>query len=77
MAEYEDEDKEVVIEDASDSNFVEEHDDHVACIVQKLLYNKKISNTTQRHQIFYSNCLVNNKVCNLIIDNESCENIIS
>ena len=43
---------------------------------QKLLYNQKVSDTTQRHQIFYSKCLVKDKICNLIIDNKNCENIL-
>ena len=30
-----------------------------------------------KHQIFYSRCLIKNKVCNLIIDNDSCKNIVS
>ena len=74
---YIDEDEGVIIEDASDSDFVEEHGDSVAYVVQKLLCNQKIPDTTQRHQIFYSRCSVKNKVCNLIIDNGSCENIVS
>ena len=77
VADYRDEDEGVVIKDASDSDFVEEHGDPVACVVQKLLCNPNIPDTTQRHQIFYSRCSVKNKVCNFIIDNVSCNNIIS
>ena len=31
----------------------------------------------QRHQIFYSRCSVKSKVCNLIINNGSCVNVMS
>ena len=47
------------------------------CVVQWLLCNQKNPDTIQRHQIFYSRCSVKNKVCNLIINNDNCENIIS
>jgi len=43
----------------------------------KIAVRPKDPNTTQRHQIFYSRCSVKNKICNLIINNESCDNIIS
>ena len=36
----------VVIEEAIESDFAEEHGDHVACVIQKLLCNHKISDTT-------------------------------
>ena len=49
----------------------------MTCVVQRLLCNQKVTDPTQRHQIFYSRCSVNSKVCNLIIDNGSCENIVS
>jgi len=65
-----------MIEDTSDSDFAQEHGDHIACVVQKLLCNQKIPDTTQRHQIFYSRCSVKEKLCNHIIDNGSCENIV-
>ena len=77
VANYGDEDEVVIIEDASDSDFLEEHGDPVACVVQKLLCNQKIPGITQRHQIFYSKCSVKDEVCNLIVDNVSCENIVS
>jgi len=78
MVDYEDDgEEEVVIEDLNDSNFAEEQEDFVACVVQKLLCNQKAPDTTQQHQIFYSRCSVKNKVCNIIIDNKNCENIVS
>ena len=76
MEDYRD-DKGVVIKKASDSDFAEEYGDLIACGVQRLLCNKKFPDTTQQYQIFYSRYSVKNKVCNLIIDNESCKNIIS
>ena len=32
---------------------------------------------SQRRNIFTTSCTVKNKVCNLIVDNESCENFVS
>jgi len=63
--------------ESKDSDFVEEEGEAATCVIQQLLSNQKNSNITQRHQIFYSRCSVKNKVCNLIIDKGSCENIIS
>ena len=42
-----------------------------------MLCNQKIPVTTQRHQIFSSRYSIKDKACNLIIDNGSCENIVS
>jgi len=77
MADYEDADEMENETEPKDSNFTEEHGESVTCMVQQLLCNQKALDTTQRHQIFYSRCSVKNKVCNLIIDNGSCENIVS
>ena len=77
MANYEGEDEVQFETQPEDSDFAEEHGDLVAYVVQKLLHNQKIPNTTQRHQIFYSWYSVKDKICNLIIDNERCENIVS
>ena len=76
MADYEVEDEVQIQTELEDSDFIKEHGDLVACIVQKLLCNQKIPDTIQ-HQIFYSRCLVKDKVCILIINNRSCENIMS
>ena len=65
VVDYGDEDKGVIIDDASDTDFVKEHGDPVACVIQKLLCNQMIFDTTQRHQIFYSRCSIKDKVCNL------------
>ena len=77
MANYEDEDEMEIETEPEDSDFAEEHGESATFVVHRLLCNQKAPDTTQWHQIFYSMCLVKNKVCNLIIDNESCENIIS
>ena len=75
MVHYEDENEVLIKTDSKDSNFVKV--EAATCVIQRLLCNQKNPDTIQRHQIFYSRCSVKNKVCNLIIDNDSCENIIS
>jgi len=60
-----------------DYDFTEEHGDRVAYVIQKVFCSQMIPDTKQRHQIFYSRCLVKDKICNLIIDNGSCESIFS
>ena len=77
MADYEGEDQVMIEIEQKNSDFVEEEGEAVTCVIQRLLCNQKNPHTTQRHKIFYSKCLVKNKVSNLIIDNGSCENIVS
>ena len=76
MADYEDEDEVEIEIEPEDSHFVEQNGESATCVVQRLLYNQMTHGTAQRHQIFYSRCSVKNKVGKLIIDNESCENIV-
>ena len=48
-----------------------------ALVVRRLLLSPKQVNPSQRHNIFRTRCTVNKKVCDVIIDNGSSENIIS
>ena len=72
-----DKEEEFEIEESNDSDFADEHGKSATCIVQRLLCNQKALDITQRLQIFYSRCSIKSIVCNLIIDNRSCENIVS
>ena len=77
MADYEDVNGVEIETEPEDIHFIKEYGKSVTCMVQWLFCNQKDPNTTQRHQIFYSRCLIKNKVGKLIIDNESYENIVS
>jgi len=77
MADYEEEDDILIKTEPADSDFVEEHGEPITFVVQKVLCNLNVPDAMQRHQIFYSRCSVKDKVCNLIIDNGSCENFVS
>nr|GMD27161.1 Zinc finger, CCHC-type [Ipomoea batatas] len=56
---------------------VEEVGEHLNCVVQRLLYTTEKNNPAQRNNIFRAHCSVLGKVCKLIIDNGSCDNIVS
>jgi len=78
MADYEDgKEKWYEIEELNNSDFDDGHGEFATCIVQKLLCNQEAPDTMQRYQIFYSRYSFKSKVCNLIIDNVSCKNIVS
>jgi len=47
MTDYEEEDDMLIEIEPEDSEFVKEHRDPVACVVQKVLCNQKIPDTTQ------------------------------
>jgi len=78
MTDYEDDkEEEFEIEKLNDFDFANQHRESATCIVQILLCNQKVLDLTQRYQVFYLRYSVKSKVCILIIDNESCKNIIS
>nr|GEV04109.1 zf-CCHC domain-containing protein [Tanacetum cinerariifolium] len=45
--------------------------------VQRTLCSPKVSGSLQRNKIFQTKCLVNEKICYMIIDGESCQNLVS
>ncbi|XP_039160932.1 uncharacterized protein LOC120289682 [Eucalyptus grandis] len=54
----------------------DEEGEHVNCVVRRLLLAPRREDT-QRNSLFHARCTVNSKVCNVIIDSGSCENIVS
>ncbi|KAJ9542314.1 hypothetical protein OSB04_028820 [Centaurea solstitialis] len=59
-----------------DLDFAEEDlEEKVVCVLQRVLLTPKEEG--QRKNLFRTYCAINNKVCNLIVDNGSCENLVS
>ncbi|KAJ9554084.1 hypothetical protein OSB04_018129 [Centaurea solstitialis] len=59
-----------------DLDFVEEDlEEKVVCVLQHVLLTPKEEG--QRKNLFRTYCAINKKVCNLIVDNGSCENLVS
>ncbi|GKA91213.1 transposon ty3-I gag-pol polyprotein [Tanacetum coccineum] len=46
-------------------------------VVQRTLCSPKVSGSSQRNKIFQTKCLVKEKICYMIIDGGSCENLVS
>lgn len=46
-------------------------------VIQRVILALKTEEENQRYSIFKAHCTINNKVCNVIIDSGSCENIVS
>ncbi|GJV57599.1 putative nucleotidyltransferase, ribonuclease H [Tanacetum coccineum] len=51
--------------------------EQVTFVVQRTLCSPKVSNSSQRNKIFQTKCLVKEKICSIIIDGGSCENLVS
>jgi hypothetical protein len=70
-------DKEYESEEIEAQDVCEEEGEEVVCMTQRLLCSIPQLDNTQRKKIFESKCIVNGKVCKLMIDSCSCENLIS
>jgi hypothetical protein len=70
-------DEEYESEDVEGQDICEEEGEEVVCVIQRLLCSTPQPDNTQRKKIFESKCTVNGKVCKLVIDSCSCENLIS
>lgn len=51
--------------------------DQLSCIVERLLLTPKTDSFPQRHSLFKTPCTINGKICTIIIDSGSTENIVS
>jgi len=73
----EDNEEEYESEDVEGQEVCQEEGEEVVCVIQRLLCSTPQPDDTQRKKIFESKCTMNGKVCKLVIDNCSCENLIS
>ncbi|XP_020266279.1 uncharacterized protein LOC109841747 [Asparagus officinalis] len=72
-------------DDDTDRDNVEDYDDgldaddgeQLSCVVRRLLLAPKAEEPPQRHNIFRTRCTVQQKICDVIIDSGSSENIVS
>ncbi|KAJ9557359.1 hypothetical protein OSB04_011973 [Centaurea solstitialis] len=63
-------------DDYDGAEFAEEDlSEKINIVLQRVLLSSKEDG--QRTNLFRSHCSVNNKVCDLIVDNDSCENLVS
>lgn len=51
--------------------------EHLSCVTRRLLLAPMIREPTQRHTIFLTRCTISGKVCDIVIDGGSTENLIS
>ncbi|GJV90453.1 putative nucleotidyltransferase, ribonuclease H [Tanacetum coccineum] len=49
----------------------------VTYVIQRTLCSPKVSDSSQRHKIFQTKCFIKKKICSIIIDGRSYENVVS
>ena len=60
----------------NEEEIVDEEGEHVNCVVRRLLLAPQ-KEDSQRNNLFRTRCTISGKVCDIIIDSGSCENIVS
>lgn len=72
--------EEEVVPNYEDSDAIEvtpDDGDELSCVVQRVLLTPTMDLNPQRHSLFRTKCTINGKVCMIIIDSESSENMVS
>ena len=54
-----------------------DHGDHALCILEWLLLTPKQPINSHRHAFFRTYCAITKKVCDVIVDNSSTQNVVS
>ena len=63
--------------ECEDVVLVADSGEYVNCVIQKVLLTPSQPVSSQRNSLFRTRCTINKRVCDVIIDSGSCENIIS
>ncbi|XP_020243576.1 uncharacterized protein LOC109821832 [Asparagus officinalis] len=78
MVDHEDEDADRDDDEDYDNGLDADDDgEQLSCVVRRLLLAPKAEEPSQRHNIFRTRCTVQQKICDVIIDSGSSENIVS
>ncbi|XP_020259159.1 uncharacterized protein LOC109835598 [Asparagus officinalis] len=78
MVDHEDEDADRDDDEDYDGGLDADDDgEQLSCVVRRLLLAPKAEEPPQRHNIFRTRCTVQQKICDVIIDSGSSENIVS
>ena len=51
--------------------------DQLSCVIQRILFTPTAGQIPQRNSLFRTRCTINDKVCQVIIDSGSSENLVS
>jgi len=79
VKEFEEEEKEDDFEDnleETQEELVEEADGGEMLVLRRVLSGQKGAKDEQRENIFHSRCMIQGKICSVIIDGRSCANVV-